>query len=40
MNGYGFYHWHDGRKYYGEWQLSQMHGYGIYKYRDGVIYYG
>merc|ERR1712232_512902 len=39
-HGEGEYHFPDGRKYTGQWQLGQMHGIGIMEWPDGSKYCG
>ena len=40
MNGYGIYHFSDGRKYIGEWKNNYMDGFGIYLWKNNKKYYG
>ena len=40
MNGFGIYHFHNGRIYKGEWKDGKIHGYGEFNWIEGKKYYG
>ena len=40
MDGYGIYHFENGRIYKGEWKDSKIHGYGEFTWVEGRKYYG
>ena len=40
MDGNGVYHWPDGRKYEGEYQMGHKQGYGTVYWKDGKKYTG
>ena len=40
MEGFGIYHFKDGRLYIGEWKDNKMHGYGEFTWAEGRKYYG
>lgn len=40
IEGYGVYHWADGRIYKGTWLNNNMHGSGEYTWQDNRKYFG
>ena len=40
MNGYGEYHWTDGRKYSGYYKDDKKEGFGIYAWNEDRAYFG
>ena len=40
MEGFGIYHFINGRVYKGEWKENKIHGYGEFTWVEGKKYYG